>query len=246
MPNLQQLNKKELAKIIKGFGNQGKIFQSEAQFQFELAWELQKQGWEKAILEDMTMKVVRNNKVVKKFYTDIVIEKDGYRVAIELKYKTAEYNGNGIELFDHGAVDLGRYDYLWDVHRIELFSGMSTVNDVVVPHKCNKGFAVLLTNENKYWEQNYIMCPDPPKTIDNQFRIGKGNAVLFGDTLDWEEKNGNRPKTVAGTFRDRPISLNDAYGYKWEDYRVFGGNKNNEFKFVIIEVPDNNNQQPHV
>ena len=122
---LNQLDTAALSKIITNFGDQGKIFQSEAQFQFELAWKLQHQGWGTACLEDMTMKVVKNNKVVKKFYTDIVIEQDGYRVAIELKYKTAEYNENGIELFDHGAVDLGRYDYLWDVFRIELLTSIN-------------------------------------------------------------------------------------------------------------------------
>ena len=37
------LNKETLTSVIKNFGKEGKIFQSEAQFQFELAWKLQEQ-----------------------------------------------------------------------------------------------------------------------------------------------------------------------------------------------------------
>lgn len=247
MPNLKQLDKNALSGIIKGFANNGIIFQSEAQFQFALAWELQLKKWGKAYLEDMNMKVVNKNKVVKKFYTDIVIEQEGYRVAIELKYKTAEYNGSGIELFDHGAVDLGRYDYLWDVFRIELLTNKSKQN-IITPYtnnnnfqldvskECNKGFAVLLTNENKYWKQKYIKSPTTPVTIDNQFRIGESDSKLFGKKLYWGMKNGNYPpKTVAGTFRAQPIYLNVAYNYKWEDY-LNTSLPNGKFRFVIIEV----------
>ena len=42
MLNLKQLDKKELTEIIQCFGKNKKIFQSEAQFQFDLAWELKK------------------------------------------------------------------------------------------------------------------------------------------------------------------------------------------------------------
>ena len=121
------LDKENLTNIIQVFGKDGKIFQSEAQFQFELAWSLQTHLGCQVKLEDMRT-VVRskdNNPeaLKKKFYTDIVVEQDGYSVALELKYKTADYSDKNLYLFNHGAVDLGRYDYLWDVHRIELLLG---------------------------------------------------------------------------------------------------------------------------
>ena len=246
MRNLSQLDKNELSNIIRGFAN--KIFQSEAQFQFDLAWELKRIYNCNVILEDKrAIKTNTVGKIVQKFYTDIVLEdvKDNYSVAIELKYKTAEYP-RGVSnpiLFDHDAVDLGRYDYLWDVYRIELFTGKSTANGVSVTCKCNKGFAVLLTNEKKYWQQSYINSAN----IDKEFLIGAGTNKLYSNLMDWK-KDPNKcpnnymfyPKTVLTktnkpTFRAQPIHLDQAYKYKWEVYQNTG-QPNGDFKFVIIEV----------
>ena len=88
------LNKETLTGAIKAFGKECKIFQSEAQFQFELAWKLQKQFPDCRVkLEDMRAYVKKEEKngIKRKFYTDIVLEEEGYSIAIELKYKTAEY-----------------------------------------------------------------------------------------------------------------------------------------------------------
>lgn len=275
------LDKENLTNIIQVFGKDGKIFQSEAQFQFELAWSLQTHLGCQVKLEDMRT-VVRskdNNPeaLKKKFYTDIVVEQDGYSVALELKYKTADYSDKNLYLFNHGAVDLGRYDYLWDVHRIELLLGKGYKKEllfgkgnkeeieswkeewgdveVLEGKECNKGFAVLLTNEKKYWEQYYEDEKEGVKyTIDNQFKIGekvKGKTFkLFNNDLDWkklikDDKNYNKnynhyPSTVIkqnGTSTDRaqPIHLSKKYDYQWEEYCELP-NVNGKFRFVIIEV----------
>lgn len=250
MENLKQLNDERLSEIIKGF--QGKIFQSEAQFQFDLAWRIQEiYGAEtKVNLEDMRM-VKKNSegKIIQKSYTDIVVEQGGYSVAIELKYKTAEYNNKAefIQLFDHGAVDLGRYDYLWDVHRIEQLTGKLTQDNkenddrVGVLKKCDKGFAVLLTNEEKYWKETGIK----KEVIDRQFHFSEAAKKLLGKKMSWEKDGDTKefPKTVLTksgkpSFRAQPIVLKKAYGYQWFDYRkaLPGETKQGTFRFVIIEV----------
>ena len=98
MDNLKQLDAQTLSEIIKEFN--GKIFQSEAQFQFELAWKLNEKygnGDNLAVeLEDMGMYEKEGEKVKQKSYTDIVVKQGKYRVAIELKYKTADYPGSRI------------------------------------------------------------------------------------------------------------------------------------------------------
>ena len=258
MQNLSQLDKNALSKIIRGFAN--KIFQSEAQFQFDLAWKLQQEGWGKAKLEDMRMKVNKNNGKIGKCYTDIVLEQGGYSVAIELKYKTAEYidPNNRIYLLDHDAVDLGRYDYLWDVHRIELLAGKGNNKEmdgeVEVLEGYNKGFAVLLTNEKNYWDKKYMKPENGSQVNDNQFRIGCINGrggQLFDKDLDWKRDAVKYPnnyhyypatvltKTIAKnpTSYAQPIHLSQAYKYEWEDYLVTS-QQNGDFKFVIIEVPE--------
>lgn len=241
MKSLKKLDTKALADVIKDFGKGKRIFHSEAQFQFELAWELQKRFPNCQVkLEDMRAVVKdANGGFKKKFYTDIVMEQQDYSVAIELKYKTDDYSdmGKGIYLFEHGAVDLGRYDYLWDVHRVELLMGKGNIGDVeFLPNKkrCDRGFAVLLTNEEKYWGKSYL---DNTRTIDHQFKFGINTTHLYCKDLDWEQtKKGNYPPpTIAGTFRDQKIQLSKRYDYKWMDYCSVK-QKNGIFKFVIIEV----------
>ncbi len=249
MNDLKQLDKERLSEIINEF--QGKIFQSEAQFQFDLAWLLKEKYNCDVKLEDMRMVVRRNEKVIQKFYTDIVVEQGDYSVAIELKYKTAEYNGDDVDLLDHSAVDLGRYDYLWDVFRIELLvnkqkGNIPNINDnncQLKVKECNKGFAVLLTNEKKYWKGDSLDNKNH-KPIDYQFHIGEDANTLYGKKLDWKKDyKGNYPSTVfpkngKPTFRAQPIILNEAYSYKWNDYRkaLPTEQKNGDFRFVIIEI----------
>ena len=250
MENLKQLNAERLSEIIKGF--QGKIFQGEAQFQFDLAWRFQEiYGPEtKVNLEDMRM-VKKNNegKITQKSYTDIVVEQGVYSVAIELKYKTAKYNNKAefIQLLNHGAVDLSRYDYLWDVHRIEQLTGQSAQDNkekdgrVEVLKKCNKGLAVLLTNEEKYWKETGVK----KEVIDRQFHFSEEAKKLVNKKMSWEKDGDTKelPKTVLTgsgkpSFRAQPIALKKAYGYQWFDYRkaLPGEPKQGTFRFVIIEV----------
>lgn len=250
MDNLKQLNAQALSEIIKEFN--GKIFQSEAQFQFELAWKLNEKygnGDDLAVeLEDMGMVEKDGENVKRKFYTDIVVKQGDYRVAIELKYKTAEYKSENVYLFNHGAEDLGRYDYIWDVHRIELLKGEPESKDfgeenfeVQKQKICKKGFAVLLTNEKKYWEENKKNKnenDEEKRTIDYQFRFPATNESLFNKILDWKKnKDGAYTSTVKDSFRAHRIKLKEAYSYKWENYRDSSADeKNGTFKFVIIEV----------
>lgn len=254
MDNLKQLDAQALSEIIKEFN--GKIFQSEAQFQFELAWKLnEKYGNGDDLAVELEDRMVEKD-VKRKYYTDIVVKQGDYRVAIELKYKTAEYENKNenLYLFNHGAVDLGRYDYIWDVHRIELLKGVSKSKDfgeekldVPKQKRCKKGFAVLLTNEKKYWEEKSKEDNIP---IDYQFLFGEKQKQLFSDVLDWKKDDEkeyplNYPKTVLSkkgeyykpTSRAHPIRLNKAYHYEWYNYRDASSNeKNDTFKFVIIEV----------
>ena len=131
-----------------------KIFQSEAQLQFELAWNIKQNFNCNVFLEDLTAyETDSKGNITHKLYTDIVVEdiETNYRIGIELKYKTAELKYNNIYLFNHGALPLNRYDYLWDVNRLEslvynkpLYNN-ATSTTIVKP--CDVGFAIILTNE---------------------------------------------------------------------------------------------------
>lgn len=271
--SLKDLNQQELSNILKDFGNEGtkKVFQSEAQFQFELAWKLQELYDCNVKLEDLTIVIEEKGTNIQKkktkqqkVYTDIVLKKDDYRIAIELKYKTEELVCDNILLFDHSAVDLGRYDYLWDVNRLELlvYYDKKHKSEQLIEGKrrgCkliyknfdktyDKGFAILLTNEQKYWGEFWVdenVIQD--YTIDNQFKIGENDSTnhigkLYSNKMDWKhEDDGKYPKTIKGksekgTSRARPIKLLKRYEYKWEDYYTIPQAKNGDFKFLIISI----------
>lgn len=250
--SLNNLNMSHLTEILTKLGKEKNIFHSEAQFQFELAWILQEQCKCKAKLEELSVLISkkRENKKskeqIQKIYTDIMLEDEsGYRIAIELKYKTASLGSANSDIFllNHGAVDLGRYDFLWDVNRVELLidqNSSSFRNDsdteLTIRKPCNKGFAILLTNEKKYWES----VPNHRKiTIDNQFKFGIQNKNNLGHLLqkelDWRRDDNEYTSAIKGTFRAQPIILNHVYAYEWKDYCNLEM-PNGKFKFMIIEA----------
>ena len=260
--SLKNLNPDSLSTIIKKLWEEGKIFQSEAQFQFTLAWKLKEHFDCEVKLEDLTVIIDGKQKI----YTDIVLVKKDYRVAIELKYKTAPLKYGDTTLFDDGAADVGRYDFLWDVNRIELLVNPSAkipieceinknvLGKIILPEaykvqeKYEKGYAIILTNEEKYWNKCWVdETIGVHFTIDNRFSIGaqKEESQLFSNTLDWKHISTAPypecyPKTARVPLsRARPITLFQAYKYKWEKYcSIIPSNPKDsgEFKFLIISV----------
>ena len=266
LQDLQDLTIDGLSKIICNFGKEERIFQSEAQFQFDLAWKLREKFNCKVKLEELTVVLTMENDTnanekkdsktktkIKKIYTDIVLEKDDYRVAIELKYKTSTLQNaqKALFLLNHGAVDLGRYDYLWDVNRIEFLLGKDksrfikdgdTMKEPNERELFNKGFAILLTNEKKYWTiapEKINILQKTHITIDNDFKIGgdieTGKGELVSATLDWKKEDDKYPDCIEGKWREQPIKLNAAYTYQWKEYCHLE-DRNGTFKYIIIEA----------
>lgn len=232
----------DIEKIIKLFGKQQRIFQKEAQFQFELAWELQKQLGEdgKVILEYNSC--VRKpddatHQKRKRFYSDIIIkDNDNNYIVIELKYKTKGDNCYNVELTEQGAPDEGRYDYLWDVRRIELLKNRDCGNYDYNKHlgKFLGGYAILLTNENQYWERTRKKATTSGKeTVDIQFSIGHGDKV--NGTVDWQTD------TPKDWMLSRPaITFDHPYVFEWNPYyntrKTTSKGRTLEFRYLITKI----------
>lgn len=248
---IKDFNKKTLTNIIDGFAKQGRIFANEAQFQHELAMALDREGY-KVHLEvlstspsnyaDFKQKPKSDRE---KFYTDIVIEFDNNNyVAIELKYKTDEasykYNNVTIQTFPQGAYDNGTYDFLKDVERIERF--VSDVNDnrhidfnFDVNKKVVKGYALILTNDNKYLESRKETSP--------WFNFSLTREREIKGALKWRKKGTEKDIENADTFRgirSNCIHLENKYTCDWKKYEF---SKNctykKEFNYLIFEIPSN-------
>ena len=216
---------------VEAFLNQEQFFCNECHLQMELAaclrqsknnycnvhleyfvpgTEVQKQIYESLVLSKATNKP-------QNLYIDIVVEKKGEFLPIELKYKTAPLKKDidrfgevllGVDVLkNHGARDLGAYDFWRDVNRIEcLVKRFSNVKN---------GIVLFLTNDQGYW-----MLPKDgtnPNYANFSMKDGKHS----------QEKNwqGNTAMSAA-----RPsFNVDKEYVLAWKDYDL-------PFRYCLLEI----------
>ena len=195
------------------------IFHSEADFQHHLAWKIHKE------FEDVELRLeypLSKNNSNRWEYCDILLRLP-CNIGIELKYKTKFMNididGEQFELKNQSAQDVGRYDFLKDVSRLENWSERGQIGS---------GCAIFLTNDHTYWTH-----PRYANTVDKDFRIHE-SKIVSGE-LAWGKK------ASAGTMKSRenPITLRNKYSLKWDDV------PRSNFKYLLLLVNSaNKSMQP--
>ena len=169
---------------------------------------------------------VKDNYKSQNLYIDIVVEKDGEFLPIELKYKTVPLNNDisclgetvkGLNLLkNHGARDLGAYDFWRDVNRIEcLVKRFSNVKN---------GIALFLTNDQGYWTL-------PKKhTNPNYANFSMLPTEMCGVDKSWQ---GNTAMSVS-----RPsFKLEKGYPVKWfpeVDDKAIHSTEN--FRYCLLKI----------
>lgn len=131
-------------------------------------------------------------------------------IAIELKYKTRD-------LLDQSAQDVGRYDFLRDIQRLE---------QIVLDRDDIEGYAIFLTNDSAYWSP-----PRNTQTVDASFRIHQGR-ILTGE-LGWG--SGASKGTMHG--REETIHIKGVYNLQWEDYSQPSRESSyGKFRYLLVKV----------
>lgn len=208
-----------------------RIFCSEADFQFTLAWTI-KEKYQKEIkkifleypFEDNNIKENKEHK-----HLDILIVfKNGNCIPIELKYKTTypkAYNKKGGKIYkdnefaikfkvkDQQAKNYGCYNYIKDIKRIELFKKKN--------NNFKEGYAIMLTNDERYSKK--IKNYDENKYDYSKFSIHEGRKGISGE-LNWKNPKSKYPS----------IKLTGKYDIEWDHYQKvddFG-----EFKYLITKI----------
>ncbi|MBA3869881.1 MAG: hypothetical protein H0X30_12110 [Anaerolineae bacterium] len=202
----------DVTDFMKELATKRPIFHSEADFQHAFAWQFRE--WYPTANIRLEYPVHVDSKWI---YADIWISLPEVNLAIELKYKTVRqetyFNNEPFHLKNHGAQDLGRYDFLKDVTRLEYFKKLNGV----------EGYAILLTNDYQYWGAARR------ETVDKNFRLHE-NRNLTGE-LSWY----GTPSL--GTIRKRedmlPISGN--YYCNWQAYSKLDGH-NLEFRYLALKI----------
>lgn len=204
------MTKQDLQNCITNLAKRRKAFWSEADFQFELAWEI------KQTIPTANVKLERPflTSTNKTEHIDIVVESKGKLYPIELKYKTKramiqDVNNETISLKNHSATDFGCYDYLKDVSRLE---GLKSAKIVI------RGYAIMLTNDPAYYSNTQRLS-----AYDN-FKIYDG--VTLSGHLTWGLTTKGKPFAYDSRI---PFSLNGTYTMKWTVY-------NTHLLYLITEV----------
>ena len=203
-----------LEDILIKLSHERPIFNMEADFQHALGWKIHNK------FPDWKIRFEKKPpNLSERIFIDLWINGD-FDYAIELKYKTKKSelisNDETFNLLNHGAQDLGRYDFLKDVERLE---------KIVATHEKTRGYAILMTNDSAYWTL-------PTKnTIDQQFRIHDGREIN-SDELKWAESASYG--TMRG--REKPLKLNGRYKFHWKDYSQISLDNSGKFRYLFLEI----------
>lgn len=187
------------------------IFHSEADFQHAFAWQLHQQFTNADIRLELPIHVGD-----KWMYVDIWASDSNMKLAFELKYKTrkfaADYNGETFHLKNHGAQDLGKYDFLKDITRLELMKYKTA----------SEGYAILLTNDNQYWGSG-----SKDESFARNFRL-HDTRNLNGD-LGWY----GTPSSGTTKNREAILAVSGNYFCTWTNYSSTSGSN---FRYLAIKI----------
>jgi hypothetical protein len=184
----------DLDRLLERLAVARPIFHSEADFQHALAWQIQ--------VDNPAARIRLETRPKRGVHLDVFVHLASERVAIELKYLAARFEGVVAgEVFDlpnQGAQDISRHDVVKDLVRVErlLAEGLA-----------DSGWVIALSNDSSYWRPGTKSDP-----IDAMFRVHEGRS--FSGVLHWSSRAG------AGTTRgrDQPLTLQSVYTCGWRDY----------------------------
>lgn len=205
--------------ILNKINNGEIVYYNENQFQFDLAWKIKERyGY------DIKFEVVseKQEDETKKNYTDLVVIGDGEYIGIELKYKTKS-DPNIPLLKNQAAVGNSRYDFLWDICRLERFK-CGSVNQFKYDtkyqnYKYLKGYAIFLTND-----LSYTKCPRKNTLAVN---LSIENGIKNKGEYAWL----NPTESIKKSWRKNPIKFEYDYKFHW-----FPNEEDLKFKCLIVEV----------
>lgn len=206
---------KKIQDALASLSTRRPLFHSEADFQHALAWEIQSRHARTSIRLE---KQVGTNK--DPMHLDLLVCNGQKELAIEVKYKTraltATHAGEKFALRNQSAQDIGRYDFIKDISRLEKYVGTRA---------SAAGCAIFLTNDWSYW-----MPPKKADPVDLDFRFDAGQVKK--GTLRW----GHLASRGTTHNRELPIRLNGKYPIDWSDYSELDSTGAERFRYVAIWV----------
>lgn len=202
--------------VLQKLAKEHKVFHSEAEFQFALAWQIKSDYSDATIRLEMPFRIDGQ----KTRYIDIVVKYKGQQIPIELKYIKheciCEEQKEEYVLTDHSAKDVLSYDFCKDIERVEQY--------IAAHNDCEKGYCILLTNNCSY-------------TKASVRKSGyKAFQVYEGETKKGELRWGESLAKGTTEGRNNPIKLEGTYEMHWNEYSKVTANKNSQFFYNLVEI----------
>jgi hypothetical protein len=202
--------------IMRRLAAERPLFHSEADFQHALAWKVHE------IIPHAQIRLeVSSGRFDKRERIDILVRIGSQACAIELKYKKRKLDyawaGEKFALANDGAQDIGRYDFIKDVARLEQF--ISWEDNVA-------GHAILLTNDDLYWRESVRGISSAA------FFLHEGRMIDRSATLSWHESTGE------GTKKERTDSfkLRANRTMLWANYSTLPNVANGVFRYLNLKI----------
>jgi hypothetical protein len=205
----------EIDTLMARLATKRPIFHSEADFQHALGWEIHLADPDAQLRLELPFE-----RPGSRAHLDILVREPEAACAIELKHKTRgihtvcgneEYN-----LKSQSAQDIGRYDFLRDLERIQYLCAETAVAS---------GHVVLLTNDSSYWAPLRS-----PEVSYAHFSLADGRVVE--GTLRWG------PTAGEGTTKGRaqPIHVDSPHKLRWSDYSEVSSGTYGRFRYLWISI----------
>lgn len=207
----------DLPSYMKQLALSRSVFHSEADFQHSLAWLMHNQEHHLSVRLERPQEITTDN-TPHRLLVDIFLSNEKSSYAIELKYKTkrlyTDFNNETFLLKNQSAQDLGRYDFLKDIERLE---------QLKIAGRIVSGYAVLLTNDSQYWVES-----SRNDTVDCDFRL-HNNRNITNATLQW----GLSASCGTTKGRQNQITIQGSYDFAWQHYSEVG---NSIFKYLCVRI----------
>ena len=228
--------------VLENLAKRRPLFWSEADFQFEFAWELHKKLGEGANIYLERRFELDNDKDTRdknhnKYYVDIWVEYQDGIYPIELKYTTTVCKihdaENPVETKEQSARDAGCYRFLWDIKRLEEIKTSLSPKEV-------KGYAIMLTSDAGYYEERKPKQP----TLFDDFRLTHNRKIKKDTELKWNLSRIAEDKRADHWSRNWPkFTLKGEYILQWQDFKPIQtkpviDDKGNSvtLKYLLVEV----------
>lgn len=199
-----------------------KVFHSEADFQHSLGLHLSKNCDFEVRLEIPFLIPHYYKESDKKLKVELDIFLPKEKIGIELKYKTTEAtfreHGETFNLKQHGAQNLGRFDFFDDLRRLQLLKKENIIE---------KGYVIFLTNDPLYWR------PIERKNFSINFSMEDDRIIESNSKLGWSGSPSEGSVTIKRLFPNSPIIIENKHQLKWNEFSNLNGAS---FKYLMIEI----------